>query len=170
MKPPSKASGRARAASKPNARLTAKELAQVRAIAATANVRISSKRKPLLFSGTHATAAAETMAKQLRRDLYRVDLSAVVSKYIGETEKNLDRIFAAADAAGSILFFDEADALFGKRSTVKDSHDRYSDIEIDYLLQRIAEYDGLAVFATTPRLSLSMALRRRFSAYVFPPP
>jgi len=164
MKPPS------RAALRPCARLSAKELALVRAIAASVNVRISSKRKPLLFSGTHATVAAEAMAKQLRRDLYRVDLSAVVSKYIGETEKNLDRIFAATDAADWILFFDEADALFGKRSTVKDSHDRYSAIEIDFLLQRIAEHHRLVVLASKPGLSLPIALRRRFSAYDFPPP
>ena len=150
--------------------MTVKELALVRAIAASVNVRISSKRKPLLFNGTHATAAVEAMAKQLRRDLYRVDLSAVVSKYIGETEKNLDRIFAAADASDWILLFDEADALFGRRSTVKDSHDRYSEVEIDYLLQRIAEHHGLVVLASKPRLNLSMALRRRFSAYDFPPP
>ena len=79
--------------------------------------------------------AAEVIATELQLDLYRIDLSQVVSKYIGETEKNLDRIFQAAESANAILFFDEADALFGKRSEVKDAHDRYANIEIGYLLQ-----------------------------------
>jgi SpoVK/Ycf46/Vps4 family AAA+-type ATPase len=100
--------------------LPAKDLAQIRAIAATANVRPSSKRKALLFNGTHAAAAAQAMAKKLRRDPYRVDLSAVVSKYIGQTERNLQ--FAEADAKDAILILDEADALFGKRAVVKDAH------------------------------------------------
>ena len=88
-------------------------------------------------SGTGKTMAAEVLANELRPDLYRIDLSAVVSKYIGETEKNLRRLFDAAEDGGAILFFDEADALFGKRSEVKDSHDRYANIEINYLLQRM---------------------------------
>ena len=167
MKQPSKVAKSARAASKPDARLPAKELAQVRAIAAKA--RTSSMRKPLLFSGTHAAAAAKAMAKQLRRDLYRIDLSAIVSKYIGETEKNIERLFARAEASGAILIFDEADALFGKRSDVKDSHNRYANIEIDYLMQRIRQHDGLVVFVSKPRPALSMSLRRRISVYDFPP-
>ena len=126
-------------------------------------------RKPLLFSGTHAAAAAKAMAKQLRRDLYRIDLSAIVSKYIGETEKNIERLFARAEASGAILIFDEADALFGKRSDVKDSHNRYANIEIDYLMQRIRQHDGLVVFVSKPRPALSMSLRRRISVYDFPP-
>jgi len=84
--------------------------------------------------------AAEILANQLNLDLYRIDLSAVVSKYIGETEKNLRRVFDAAEQGGAILFFDEADALFGKRSEVKDSHDRYANIEVSYLLQRMEDY------------------------------
>ena len=147
-----------------------KDLAQVRAIAATANLRTSRKRKALLFSGMNATAAAETMARELRRDLYRVDLSAVVSKYIGDSEKNLERLFAEAEAKDAILLFDEADALFGKRSKVKDAHDRYSNLAIDYLLRRMERYDGLVVLVSRPRLTLSMTLQRRFSVYDFPPP
>jgi SpoVK/Ycf46/Vps4 family AAA+-type ATPase len=169
MKQPSKVAKPASAASRPGARLPAKDLAQVRAITANAHLRTSSRRKALLFAGTHAAAAAQAMAKQLRRDLYRVDLSAVASKNIGETEKNLERVFAEAGAKGSILFFDEADALFGKRTDVKDSHDRYSNIEIDYLLQRIGQHDGLVVFVSKPKPALSMTLRRRISVYDFPP-
>jgi SpoVK/Ycf46/Vps4 family AAA+-type ATPase len=111
------------------------------------------RRNPTLalFTGAGAsdqTDAAEVLANDLQKDLYRVDLSMVVSKYIGETEKNLDRLFRAAESAGAILFFDEADALFAKRSEVKDSHDRYANIEISYLLQRLETYDGLAILAT----------------------
>ena len=99
-------------------------------------------------SGTGKTMAAEVIANELRLDLYRIDLSEVVNKYIGETEKNLRRIFDAAEDGGAILFFDEADALFGKRTEVKDSHDRYANIEINYLLQRMEAYRGLAILAT----------------------
>jgi SpoVK/Ycf46/Vps4 family AAA+-type ATPase len=104
----------------------------------------------LLLTGASAdaAAAAHAVAHDTGRDLYRIDLSAVVSKYIGETEKNLDRIFAAADPGHAILFFDEADALFGKRSEVKDSHDRYANVEVAYLLQRLESFHGLAIFAT----------------------
>jgi SpoVK/Ycf46/Vps4 family AAA+-type ATPase len=170
MKQPPKAAKPATTASGPRVGLPAKDLAQVRAIAATANQRATSKRKALLLLGTSATAAAEAMAKELRRDLYRVDLSAVVSKYIGESEKNLERLFAEAEAEGAILLFDEADALFAKRSEVKDSHDRYANLAIDYLLRRIEQYDGLVVLASRPRLTLSMTLQCRFSVYDFPPP
>jgi hypothetical protein len=112
-------------------------------------------------SGTGKTMAAEVIAHSLRLDLYRIDLSAVVSKYIGETEKNLRRLFDAAEDGGSILFFDEADALFGKRSEVKDSHDRYANIEINYLLQRLEVYRGLAILATNMKNALDSAFTRR---------
>jgi SpoVK/Ycf46/Vps4 family AAA+-type ATPase len=170
MKQPPKVARPAKAASRPGVRVPAEDLAQVRAIAATANVGTTFERKALLFSGTNATAAAEAMAGELRRDLYRVDLSAVVSKYIGDSEKNLERLFAEAEAKDAILLFDEADALFGKRSEVKDSHDRYANLAIDYLLRRIEQYDGLVVLASKPKLTLSMSLQRRFSVYDFPPP
>ncbi|HEV2777782.1 MAG TPA: ATP-binding protein [Actinophytocola sp.] len=112
-------------------------------------------------SGVGKTMAAEVLANQLRLDLYRIDLSAVVSKYIGETEKNLRRLFDAAEGGGSILFFDEADSLFGKRSEVKDAHDRYANIEINYLLQRMEAYRGLAILATNLRTALDNAFLRR---------
>ena len=112
-------------------------------------------------SGTGKTMAAEVIANDLRLNLFRIDLSAVVSKYIGETEKNLRRLFDAAEDGGAILFFDEADALFGKRSEVKDSHDRYANIEINYLLQRIESYHGLAILATNMKSSLDQAFMRR---------
>src|SRR2546421_3465174 len=112
-------------------------------------------------SGTGKTMAAEVIANALHLYLYRIDLSAVVSKYIGETEKNLRRLFDAAEDGGAILFFDEADALFGKRSEVKDSHDRYANIEINYLLQRMEAYRGLAILATNMKSALDTAFMRR---------
>lgn len=112
-------------------------------------------------SGTGKTMAAEVIANALRLNLYRTDLSSVVSKYIGETEKNLRRLFDAAEDGGAILFFDEADALFGKRSEVKDSHDRYANIEVNYLLQRIEAYRGLAILATNLKGSMDSAFMRR---------
>jgi SpoVK/Ycf46/Vps4 family AAA+-type ATPase len=112
-------------------------------------------------SGTGKTMAAEVMANDLRLNLYRIDLSTVVSKYVGETEKNLRRLFDAAEDGGAILFFDEADALFGKRSEVKDSHDRYANIEISYLLQRMEAYRGLAILATNMKSALDQAFMRR---------
>ncbi len=122
-------------------------------------------------SGTCKTLAAEVMAGELGRPLYRVDLAAVVSKYIGETEKNLRRVFDAAETAGAILFFDEADALFGKRSEVKDSHDRYANIEVNYLLQRLEEFQGLAILATNAKANLDPAFLRRLRYVVaFPRP
>ena len=122
-------------------------------------------------SGTGKTMAAEVIANELRLNLYRIDLSAVVSKYIGETEKNLRRLFDAAEDGGAILFFDEADALFGKRSEVKDSHDRYANIEINYLLQRMEAYRGLAVLATNMKSALDHAFLRRLRFIVnFPFP
>jgi len=122
-------------------------------------------------SGTGKTMAAEVIAGELRLNLYRIDLSAVVSKYIGETEKNLRRLFDAAEDGGAILFFDEADALFGKRSEVKDSHDRYANIEINYLLQRLESYCGLSILATNMKSALDGAFMRRLRFIVnFPFP
>ncbi|MGO9204877.1 MAG: ATP-binding protein [Candidatus Limnocylindrales bacterium] len=122
-------------------------------------------------SGTGKTMAAEALSNRLRLDLFRIDLSAVVSKYIGETEKNLRRVFDAAEDGGALLFFDEADALFGKRSEVKDSHDRYSNIEINYLLQRMEAYRGLAILATNMKRALDTAFLRRLRFLVdFPFP
>ncbi|HEX6747309.1 MAG TPA: ATP-binding protein [Longimicrobium sp.] len=112
-------------------------------------------------SGTGKTMAAEVLADELRLDLYRIDLSSVVSKYIGETEKNLRRIFDAAEQGGAVLLFDEADALFGKRSEVKDSHDRYANIEVSYLLQRMESYRGLAILTTNQKSALDTAFLRR---------
>jgi hypothetical protein len=122
-------------------------------------------------SGTGKTMAAEVLAGALTLDLYRIDLSSVVSKYIGETEKNLRRIFDAADAGGAILLFDEADALFGKRSEVKDSHDRYANVEVSYLLQRMESYRGLAILTTNLKSALDNAFLRRLRFIVqFPFP
>lgn len=122
-------------------------------------------------SGTGKTMAAEVIARELDLDLYRVDLSAVVNKYIGETEKNLRKIFDAAEAGGVILFFDEADALFGKRTEVKDSHDRYANIEVNYLLQRMESFRGLAILATNLKGTLDQAFLRRLRYVVdFPLP
>ncbi|WP_322486840.1 ATP-binding protein [Chloroflexus sp.] len=112
-------------------------------------------------SGTGKTLAAEVLANELRLDLYRIDLSAVVSKYIGETEKNLRRIFDAAEGGGAILLFDEADALFGRRSEVKDSHDRYANLEVSYLLQRMEAYRGLAILTTNMKQAIDTAFLRR---------
>jgi AAA+ superfamily predicted ATPase len=112
-------------------------------------------------SGTGKTLAAEVLANELHLDLYRIDLSSVVSKYIGETEKNLRRIFDAAEQGGAILLFDEADALFGKRSEVKDSHDRYANMEVAYLLQRMEAYRGLAILTSNLKNSLDQAFLRR---------
>ena len=122
-------------------------------------------------SGTGKTMAADIMAGTLGLDLYKIDLSSLVSKYIGETEKNLERIFTEASTSNAILFFDEADAIFGKRSEVKDSHDRYANIEISYLLQRMEMYDGVVILATNLRANLDDAFTRRLHfAIEFPFP
>jgi SpoVK/Ycf46/Vps4 family AAA+-type ATPase len=122
-------------------------------------------------SGTGKTMAGEVLATELNLDLYRIDLSQVVNKYIGETEKNLRRVFDAADEGGAILLFDEADALFGKRSEVKDSHDRYANIEVSYLLQRMEAYRGLAILTTNLKSALDTAFLRRLRFIVqFPFP
>jgi SpoVK/Ycf46/Vps4 family AAA+-type ATPase len=122
-------------------------------------------------SGTGKTMAAEIIACELGLDLYKIDLSAVVNKYIGETEKNLERIFTEVQDSDAILFFDEADALFGKRSEVKDAHDRYANIETAYLLQRIEEYSGLVILASNLKKNMDEAfLRRLHFAVDFPLP
>lgn len=128
----------------------------------------------VMFSGppgTGKTMAAEIIARELHFPLYKIDLSQVVSKYIGETEKHLDRIFAAAQRTNAILFFDEADALFGKRTEVRDAHDRYANIEVGYLLQKMEEYEGVAVLATNVRQHMDEAFVRRMQVIVeFPFP
>ncbi len=122
-------------------------------------------------SGTGKTMAAEVIANDLGLDLYKIDLSGIVSKYIGETEKNLDQIFTTARNANAILFFDEADALFGKRSKVRDSHDRYANIEISYLLQKMETYDGVTILATNLSQNMDEAFVRRMTFTVhFPFP
>jgi SpoVK/Ycf46/Vps4 family AAA+-type ATPase len=124
----------------------------------------SSGAVTVLFAGppgTGKTMSAEVIAKDLGLDLYKIDLSSLVSKYIGETEKNLERIFTEAQSSNAILFFDEADAIFGKRSGVKDAHDRYANLEISYLLQRMETYDGVTILATNLRSNLDEAFLRR---------
>jgi ATP-dependent 26S proteasome regulatory subunit len=122
-------------------------------------------------SGTGKTLSAEALAHELGLDLYRIDLAGIVSKYIGETEKNLDRVFAAAAHANAVLFFDEADALFGKRSEVKGAHDRYANIEVAYLLQKMEQFDGLAILATNLKQNIDEAFARRLTFTVnFPFP
>ena len=122
-------------------------------------------------SGVGKTMAVEVLANELRLDVYKIDLSAVVSKYIGETEKNLSRIFEEAETSNAILFFDEADALFGRRSEVKDAHDRYANIETSYLLQRMEEFQGLAILASNLRKNIDEAFFRRMHfAVEFPLP
>jgi hypothetical protein len=129
--------------------------------------------KVLFFgeSGTGKTMAARVLAGELGLELYRIDLATVVSKYIGETEKNLDRLFAAAQDSNAILFFDEADAVFGKRSEVKDAHDRYANIEVAYMLQKMESYDGAVILATNLRSNIDDAFLRRLDLAVeFPFP
>ena len=122
-------------------------------------------------SGTGKTMTASVVARELGLDLYKIDLSSLVSKYIGETEKNLDRIFRAAQSSNAVLFFDEADALFGKRSEVKDAHDRYANIEVAYLLQKIEEYDGVVILASNLSKNIDEAFSRRMHYVVeFPLP
>jgi SpoVK/Ycf46/Vps4 family AAA+-type ATPase len=125
---------------------------------------IEARRGVALFhgpTGTGKTAAAQALARELGQDVLRVDLASVVSKYIGETEKNLDAIIADAERSGAILLFEEADALFGKRSEVKDSHDRYANLEVAYLLQRIEAFNGIALLTTNARQNIDPAFLRR---------
>ena len=122
-------------------------------------------------SGTGKTMSAEVLAGDLGLDLYTVNLATVVDKYVGETEKNLERIFTEADGVNAVLLFDEADALFGKRSEVRDANDRYANIEVAYLLQRMETFDGLAMLATNLRANVDEAFARRLDMVVdFPSP
>jgi len=128
----------------------------------------------VLFSGPSGTGkikAAEVIANELRLDLYRIDLSAAVGKYMGETEKNLNRLFDTTQASKTILFLDEGDALFGKRSEVKDAHDRYANIEVGYLLERMEDYDGMVILATNLKTNIDPAFVRRLRFIIeFPRP
>ena len=147
--------------------MPASDLAKVRSIVAAANRPVSGAQKPVLLIGAHAAAAAQVIVREIRGTLYRVDLSAVVSKYIGETEKNLSRVFAEAEANGALLMFDEADALFGKRTTVKDAHDRFA--EVNLLLSLAAQRTRLVILVSGQRLTLPAALRDRLAIVRFPP-
>lgn len=123
------------------------------------------KGSMVLFSGptgTGKTLAATVIANELKRPIYKVNLSMVVSKYIGETEKNLEQLFTEAETKNWILFFDEADALFGKRTGVKDAHDKYANIEVSYLLQKIEDHNGLIILATNMKNNIDEAFLRRF--------
>ena len=148
------------------AALRATERAAIRALAA--RMRGAGRRKPLLLTGRSAKAAAEVMAGELRLDILRVDLSAIVSKSIGETEKNLARVFDEAQES-SVLLFDEADALFGKRTEVKDAHDRFANIEVSYLLQRAEARRGLVILVSQSQRPLPAPVRRRLAVEPFPP-
>ncbi len=119
--------------------------------------------------GTGKTVTAALLGKYFNRDVYKIDLSLMVSKYIGETEKNLSKLFDRANNKGWILFFDEADALFGKRSQVKDAHDRYANQEISYLLQRVELYNGLVILASNLKDNIDDAFMRRFQSKIFFP-
>jgi SpoVK/Ycf46/Vps4 family AAA+-type ATPase len=118
----------------------------------------------MLIAGATAAArsvVAESLASDLQRDLFRIDLSAIVSQYIGETEKNLERLLTMAQRAGAVLFFEEGDALFGRRTEVKDSHDRYANLEVSYLLERLEAYQGLVIVATNSKGNIDAAFLRR---------
>ena len=152
-----------------SAKLEPEGSAQVVAIAAQLRrvTRTKAARKDvLLFAGQSSTIAAQALAKELGLDLFRVDLSRVISKYIGDTEKNLDRLFDAADKGG-VLLIDEADALFGKRSEVKDSHDRYANIAVALLLQRLETSRGVAVLAASRKQNIDSAFLRRLRLFKF---
>ena len=145
------------------------EAAHVQSIAAEAKAARGLPRQGvLLFVGERGPIAAQALAKETGHDLFRIDLAAVVSKHIGDTEKNLRRVFEQA-GDGAILLFDEADALFGKRTEVKDSHDRYANIEVAYLLQAIETSGGLAVLVSRTQRPLAAAVKRRLRVYEFPP-
>jgi SpoVK/Ycf46/Vps4 family AAA+-type ATPase len=117
-------------------------------------------------AGTGKTSTAALIGKELNKEVYKIDLSQLVSKYIGETEKNLELVFASAKDKDWILFFDEADALFGKRTDIKDAHDRYANQEVSYLLQRMEEYNGLAILATNLKGNIDEAFTRRFNSVI----
>jgi AAA+ superfamily predicted ATPase len=154
------------------AKLPPRDAAQVARIVTQfkpARASFTRRRNVLLFSGVRAVPAAQALAKELSLDLYRIDLSAVVSKFIGETEKNLRKIFDAAEEGGAVLFFDEADALFGKRTEVKDSHDRFSNAAVNYLLQRLEAFAGVAILAVSRKANIDSAFLRRLRIHEFPP-
>jgi ATPase family associated with various cellular activities (AAA) len=159
--------GPAGRASRPGVRLTAQDMARVRTIAAT--LRNSSGRKPLVLGGRGAAIAADAIASELRLDFYNVDLAAVISKYVGETEKNLARLFGATEASGAILFFDEACALFGQRTEVNDPHDRYSNAEINSFLRGLERGHGLVFLVSKITTALPIKWRRQFALQRFPP-
>ena len=164
--------------------VTERQLQQLQQIAAMAthgrkpaNRRVRTAQRAgitALFSGasgTGKTMATEALANHLKLDLYRIDLSQVVHKYIGETEKNLRKLFDAAEDNGAILFFDEADSLFGKRTEISDAHDRHANIEINLLLQRIEAFSGLVILSTNMKSALDAAFTRRFRFIIdFPLP
>jgi SpoVK/Ycf46/Vps4 family AAA+-type ATPase len=133
----------------------------------TLRMRGGGKPKPVLLTGRNAAAAAKVITRELGFDLYRVDLAAIVSKFIGETEKNLDRVFSDAQAS-DLLLFDEADSLFGRRSEVKDSHDRFANAEVSYLLQRVEGRRGLVILVSRSQRPLPAVLRRRLIVQSFP--
>lgn len=141
---------------------------------ATDRQHTSGKGLVVLFSGPDGTGkamAAEVIAHELQRDFYRIDLSSVVSRYIGETEKNLSQVFAMAEHRNAVLFFDEADALFGRRTEVRDAHDRYGNVDAAYLFERIEGFEGLVVVATNMKETIDPAFQRRLRAVVeFPLP
>ena len=148
--------------------------AQLRQLRQIAGVMRRKGRATALFagpSGTGKTMAVEALANRLRLPLHRIDLAQVVGKYIGETEKNLDKVFRAATNKNWILWFDEADALFGKRTRVKDSHDRYANVETSFLLERMEAYDGLVILTTNRKSAVDEAFTRRLRYVVeFPKP
>jgi SpoVK/Ycf46/Vps4 family AAA+-type ATPase len=138
-------------------------------IAAQLQKSLPEKNKRILFIGAPGTGKktlAFFIGQQSGAAVYRIDLSMIVSKYIGETEKNLSKVFDAAEHKNWILFFDEADALFGKRSNVRDAHDRYANQEVAYLLQRIENYNGLVILATNMKSNIDEAFKRRFQTII----
>ncbi len=157
----------------PELRLPARFRVPLSELALFIRPRCGAKGVRILLTGKNRSerlVAAQTLAHNLGKDLYRVDLSAVVSEYIGETEKNLGRVFSAAKDSHAVLFFDEADALFGKRTDVKDSHDRYANIEINYLLRRSEKYAGLTILTTSNRTRVNKRLLPMFHFIIPVPP
>jgi SpoVK/Ycf46/Vps4 family AAA+-type ATPase len=149
----------------PELRLPARFRISLSELALFIRSRCGAKGVRILFAGKNRAkrvVTAQTLACNLGKDLYRIDLNGVVSEYIGETEKNLGRVFNAAKGGHVVLFFDQADALFSKRTDVKDSHDRYANIELNYLLRRAGKYAGLTILAVGNRIKIDKAFRRRF--------